>query len=187
MNMRARFSALAAGLVLLLTGCGHYTIVFEVGDVINTDPAAAEDDGTRQMLAVDIVCLTKEDAERYQEVVDRTILADEWFARRDGRKDPRIVIDAERIYALRPGESSTSDTRRGEALLSYRESGQRQVKVDIQHPQPFAAESRIVIYGRFRKGSGVNDVAPVVVKPPTWDHNILIKVGRTSMDLDKSW
>jgi hypothetical protein len=185
MKKRSCFPALAVGLLLVLTGCGHYTIVFEVGDVINTDANSADDDSTRQMLAVDIVCLTKEDAANHKEIINRTMRADEWFAARDNDND-RITIDAERIYALRPGDTSPHDTRMGDALLSFLEGGQRQVEVSIHHPQPFASESRIAIYGRFHRGSAVSNVEPVLIEPPVWDKQIRIKVGRTSMTFVKS-
>jgi hypothetical protein len=185
MNTRSCLPVLAVGLLLVLTGCGHYTIVFEVSDVINTDANNADDDTTRQMLAADIVCLTKEDAENHKEIVNRTMRADKWFAARD-QGNEGLTIDAERIYALRPGDRSTYDTRVGDALLSFLEGRQRQVKVLIQHPQPFASESRIAIYGRFHRGNGVNNVEPLLIEPPAWDHQILIKVGRTSMTFVKS-
>ena len=66
-------------LVAVLAGCGKYTVTFEVGDVIN----AHGDDASRTMLDVDIICLTKEEAERHPEIVNRTMLADAWFKARD--------------------------------------------------------------------------------------------------------
>ncbi|HUU95536.1 MAG TPA: hypothetical protein VM487_07335 [Phycisphaerae bacterium] len=180
MILRNCCPALVAGLLLVLAGCGHYTIVFEVEEVINTDANNPDDDRTRDQLAVDIVCLTKEDVQNHREIANGTMRANAWFAARD-RDNESITIAAERIYALRPGDPSTQDTRKGDSLLSVRESGKPRIEVSIHHPQSLASAARIAIYGRFHRGNEVSNVEPLLIKPPTWDKEILVKVGRTTM------
>jgi len=180
MILRSCCPALVAGLVLVLTGCGHYTIVFEVEEVINTDANNPGDDRTRDQLAVDIVCLTKEDVRNHREIANGTMRAKAWFAARD-RDNEKITIAAERIYALRPGERSAYDTPVGDSLLSVRESGKSRIEVSIHHPQSLVSAAWIAIYGRFHRGHEVSNVEPLLIKPPTWDKEILVKVGRTTM------
>jgi hypothetical protein len=106
--------------------------------------------------------------------------ANAWFAARD-RDNENITIAAERIYALRPGGHSTQDTRKGDSLLSVRESGKPRIEVSIHHPQSLVSAARIAIYGRFHRGNEVSNVGPLLIKPPMWKKEILVKVGRTTM------
>jgi hypothetical protein len=182
MILRICCPALVAGLLLVLAGCGRYTIVFEVEEVINTDANNPGDDRTRDQLAVDIVCLTKEDVQNHREIANGTMRANAWFAARD-LDNQNITIAAQRIYALRPGDHSTQDTRVGDSLLGVRESGKPRIEVSIHHPQPFASEARIAVYGRFHRGNEVSNAEPLLIKPPAWDKEILVKVGRTTMTL----
>ncbi len=168
-------------LVVMLSGCGNYTITFEVADVIN----AWGDDITAEMLDVDIVCLTKKDAENHREIVEKTLRADEWFKARD-EDAPKIGdIPAKRIYALRRGEAGDKrDTLVGLPLLSFkdRKDGLRTTPVRVQHPQYLSGDAAIVIYGRFSSPTGTANAPPVVIQPPpVWDTDITIQVGRKDM------
>ncbi|MBU0640941.1 MAG: hypothetical protein KKB50_18925 [Planctomycetes bacterium] len=178
--------ALVSGLLLVLSGCGQYSVTFEVSEVINTDLAQPDNDRTSDMLDVDVVCLTKKEAEKFPNVVNGSMRADAWFAARD--RDELGVIDRGHIYALRRGErEDRHDTLVGPPLLSGRvmekgASWKREVKV--QHAQSLSGESAIVIYAKFHEGSAVARVAPLVVKPPPrWQKNIVVKVGRTNLTL----
>jgi hypothetical protein len=168
-------------LAVLLSGCGNYKITFEAADVIN----AWGDDVTREMLDVDILCLSKSDAEQHPEIVNGTLRANEWFKARDAGDPPASDINPKRLYALRRGEEGDRrDTLLGESLLSARdrEDGKRTTTVRVSHPQFLSGESAIVIYGRFSSQTGIAKTPPLVIKPPPrWHTNILIKVGRTGM------
>jgi hypothetical protein len=183
MDARVRNRLLCVGLplVVLLSGCGNYTITFEVADVIN----AWGDDVTREMLDVDILCLTKKDAENHPEIVQKTMRADEWFKARDDDAPKIGDIPAKRICALRRGKAGDKrDTLVGEALLSARdrEDGGNTTTVHVTHPQFLNGESALVIYGRFSSPTGIASTPPLVIQPPPrWDTDILIKVGRTDM------
>jgi len=180
-RVRNRVWWLGLPLALLLSGCGNYTITFEVADVIN----AWGDDVTREMLDVDIVCMTKTDAENHPEIIQKTLRADEWFKARDEDAPQIGNIPAKRIYALRRGGAGHKrDTLRGESLLSARdrEDGGRTTTVPVTHPNFLSGESAIVIYGRFSSPTGIAANPPLVIQPPPrWDTDILIKVGRTDM------
>ena len=170
-------------IVALLSGCGNYTVTFEVADVIN----AWGDDVTREMLDVDILCLSKSDARKHPEIISGAVRANQWFKSRD-EDDPQYSdISAKRIYALRRGEAGDKrDTLLGESLLSARdrEDDRRATTVRVMHPQFFSGESAIVIYGRFTSQTGIAKTPPLVIKPPPgWNTDIVIKVGRTSMSL----
>jgi len=168
--------------VLLLTGCGHYTVTFEVADVIN----APGSDLTREMLDVDIICMTKKDAEHHPEIINGTLRADTWFKARD-TDDPKIGdIPAKEIFALRRGAPGDKrDTLVGEPLLSAidRKDGQRTTTVKITHPGFLHSEAALVIYGRFADAEGkVANTPPLVIQPPPgWHTDLLVKVGRTDM------
>lgn len=186
MNAKARNRFLwgMLPLALLLAGCGNYTITFEVADVIN----AWGEDVTREMLDVDIVCLTKKDADRHPSIVNGAMQADEWFNARD--KDPQKIgdISPKQIYALRRGgPTAKNDTLIGESLLSAkdRQDGQRTTVVKVNHPQPFNDEAAIVIFGRFSSQMGIAKVQPLVIRPPGMKTKLLIKVGKQSMVLGR--
>lgn len=183
MNARVRNRVLSMGLPLIMAlgGCGNYTITFEVADVINAWGA----DVTKEMLDVDILCLTTKDAENHPEIVNGTMRADEWFKARD-EDSPRIGdIDPKRIYALRHGAAGDKrDTLVGLPLLSFidREDGRRTTPVKVHHRQYLGSKSAIVIYGRFSGQTGIAATPPLVIQPPpAWDTDIEIQVGRKDM------
>lgn len=186
MNMRTgtRIGWLGLSLIVLLSGCGRYTVTFEVADVIN----APGTDLTREMLDVDIVCMTKKDAENHPEIVNGTMRADAWFKARDS-DDPKIGdISAKRIYSLRRGAPGDKrDTLVGESLLSAidRQDGLRTTTVKVSHPGFLRGDAALVIYGRFGDLEGrVANTAPLVIQPPpAWNTDLLIKVGRTGMKI----
>jgi len=185
MDARIRNHVLWAGLplVLLLSGCGNYSITFEVADVIN----AWGDDVTREMLDIDVLCLSKSDTDEHPEIVNGTVRANQWFKARD-EDDPQFSdISVKRIYALRRGEAGEKrDTLLGEALLSARdrEDGKRTTTIRVSHPQYTNGDSAIVIYGRFSSQTGIAKTPPLVIQPPpSWNTDIVIKVGRTSMNV----
>ena len=171
-------------IVGLVTGCGNYTITFEAADVIN----AWGEDVTREMLDVDIVCLTKKDVERHPEIVNGAVTADEWFNARDNDRGGSLLgnIPRQQIYAMRRGTAADkNDTLIGEPLLSAkdRQDGQRTTVKTVKHPDAGNDKSAIVIYGRFSSKTGVAKVQPLVIQPPGWKKNLLIKVGKQSMTL----
>lgn len=180
---RSRVSWVILPLVGVLVGCGNYTITFEVADVIN----APTSDMSREMLDVDILCLSKRDAENHPEIVNGTMRADEWFETRD-EVDHRINdISPGRIYALRRGSAEDKrDTLCGAALRSAidRDDDLRTTTVKINHPEYLRSESAIVIYGRFGDESGgVAKMPPLVIQPPGTNDQIFIEVGRKGMRL----
>ena len=180
---RNRVSWMILPLIGVLVGCGNYTITFEVADVIN----APTTDMSREMLNVDILCLSKSDVENHPEIVNGTMRADEWFEARD-EVDGRISdISPERIYAIRRGGAEDRrDTLCGEALRSAidRDDGLRTTTVRVHHPECLGGESAIVIYGRFSDApGGVAKTPPLVIQPPGTSDQIFIKVGRKDMSL----
>lgn len=185
MDARRRLGLLLPCLLVMAVGCGRYTIVFEVQEVINTDANNPNDDTTSKMLEVDIVCITPKDAEEHPGIVNETMRADAWFHARD-TSDAKIgSISSKRIYALRRGNlGDKRDTKVGEPLLSGRDlprEHSRKIAVQIVHPKASAANARIVIYGRFHAGNAVSKVPPLVIDPPAWGKIIHIKVGRTNL------
>lgn len=185
MDVRRRLGLLLPCLLVVAAGCGRYTIVFEVQDVINTDANNSQDDTTSKMLEIDIICLTPEDAEDHPGIANATMRADAWFHARDTNDAKIGTISSKRIYALRRGNSDDKgDTKVGEPLLSGRDYGpehSRKFEVQITHPKAAAANSKIIIYGRFHAGNAVSKVSPLVIDPPAWDKVIHIKVGRTNL------
>lgn len=185
MNAMRRGCLLLAGFLSIgvMTGCSGYTLTFEVADVIN----AWGEDVTREMLDVDIVCLTQKQAENHPELVRGTMKSNQWFEARDADAASIGDIGPRQIYALRRGGPDDGrDTLKGLALLSGRDrdDGGRMTVVKITHPQPGKAESAIVIYGRFSDRDGVARTSPLVIQPPpTWKDEILIRVGRQNMKL----
>ena len=166
----------------LLAGCGNYTITFEVADVIN----AWGDDVTREMLDVDILCLTKEDVENHPEIVNRSMTADEWFKARDERSHAIGDIAPKRIYALRRGNSGDfGDNLLGEPLLSAkdRRDGLTATSYKIKHSQGMNGEAAIVVYGRFSSQTGIAKTPPLVIQPPGTKEDIFIKVSKNGMSL----
>ena len=187
MDARRRLGLLLPCLLVMAAGCGGYTIVFEVENVINTDANNPMDDTTSKMLEVDIVCLTPKDAEDHPEIVNETMRADDWFHARDTDTAKIGTIGPKRIYALRRGNPGDKrDTKVGEPLLSGRDYGpehSKKFEVKIKHPKALSANAKIVIYGRYHAGNAVSKVSPLVIDPPSWDKVIHIKVGRTELRL----
>lgn len=174
------------GLVLALgasTGCGgKYEVTFEVADVIN----AWGDDNTQEQLDVDIVCLTKKDAEKHADLVGRTIRSDDWFTMRQQESAKIADIPASQIYALRAGSAAGRDTHSGPPLLSAvnRRDGGRTTTVAIRHPEPGNDSAAIIIFGRFNAKAGMAKTDAVMIQPPPGafaSSAIRIKVDRTGM------
>lgn len=173
--------AAAACLLLGLVGCGHYTVTFQVEDVIN-DGACG--DSAREQLNVDVICLDKKDAEDFPELVEGTWWSRDWFTARD-QGDQRLRKLQKRIYALRSGQPGPHDTLKGAPLVSGRDTDHPGFSMSFRHPQSLASESAIVIYGRFHDGKkgGMLNTRPVIVRPlPAWDKEIVIGVGRTGLE-----
>ncbi len=181
MNASKLCRVLAGCVFLVLAGCsGKYTITFEPGDVIND---GGKDASRREMLDIDIICLTKADAEDFPELAGGHMRSQEWFAARDG-DDPQLRKLDTRIYALRAGTSGPRDTLVGPPLTSGRDGG-RAYPVILTHPQASAKESAIVIFGRFHDGEGgLANTRPVVISPLSARHrDIFVSVGRAGMEL----
>ncbi len=181
-GIRSKSGCVGLLLVVLLVGCGKsYKVTFTVDDVIN----AWGDDVTAEALDVDLVCLTKETAERHPSIVRGTLKADKWFHMRDQDDDAIGDIPASCIYALRYGNAGDKrDTLVGPPLLSAvdRKDHERTTTITVHHPDPGKAESAIVIYGRFSSRDGIARTPPLVIRPlPRWDDNIEINVGRHNM------
>ncbi|MGD8450404.1 MAG: hypothetical protein PVJ57_01180 [Phycisphaerae bacterium] len=169
-----------AALLLGGVGCGHYTITFQVEDVIND---GGKGDSAAEQLNVDVVCLTKKDAADFPELADGTWWSRDWFAARD-QNDQRLRKLDKRIFALRNGQPGPHDTLKGPPLVSGRRTDRHEFSISFQHPQSLASESAIVIYGRFHDGKGgILNTQPVLIHPlPAWDKEIVIGVGRTGLE-----
>ena len=184
MEAKARIRLLCVALPALglLAGCGNYTITFETADVIN----AWGDDVTREMLDVDIVCLTKEDAENHPEIVNRTMMSDEWFRARDEVSHKIGDISHTRIFSLRRGDAGNKrDTLLGEPLLSAkdRRDGARSNTYKFKHPGAMNDKAAIVIFGRFTTATGVDKTAPLIIQPPGRQEQIFVDVGKRGFSL----
>lgn len=176
--------ALSGLLLVLAPGCSKSTVTFEMAEVIN----AWGDANTRKQLDVDIVCLTKEDAEKLPEVVNRQLRSDVWFAWRESGDAKLATIAPARIYALRGGpEEGRGDTKAGPPLASGMDikDGPHTREVKIEHPQGGEDKAAIVIYGRFiGEGDRPARTEPVVIQPPPGlfgNHKIRVAVGKQSM------
>ncbi|MFO0840148.1 MAG: hypothetical protein U1D55_16695 [Phycisphaerae bacterium] len=169
----------AAGALLLagLVGCGNYTIVFEMQDVIN----APGDDLSRDQLDVDIVALDGKNADRYPELANLSVRSKQWFQIRDSDDPKYNNIPKEQIYALRRGGAGDKrDTLVGEPLVSGRDmpaGGTRTVSVNVKHPDGW--KGRFLIFGRFSDGRGVAAVEPTSIASGAKE--IYVQVGRKSM------
>ncbi len=169
--------------LLLATGCGNYRITFDLSKIIN----AGASDARREQLDVDIVCVTRRDAELLPGLNTGAITCAQWFKWRDENDQKIAHIPGSRIYSLRSGEPGLRDTLRGSPLLSPVDSrdGKSQVLVkDVYHPDFLNEESAIVIFGRFTMPENRENILPVVAKPPPgWlkDNNLVISVGRDRM------
>jgi hypothetical protein len=170
-----------SGLCLGLTGCGKYTVRFQVEDVIND---GGKGDAAAEQLDVDIVTVTKADAKDFPELLDGAWRSKDWFAARD-KGDPKIrkLESRKHIIALCKGKPDPEITRLGDPLLSGRRTNQKEVMLKVPHPESLAGESAFVVFGRFHDGQGgILDARPVVIHPlPAWNMDIVINVGRTSM------
>lgn len=181
---RLGLTASAAALVLVLAGCGNYTIQFDVADVIN----ASEGKPSGDQLPVDIVCVTSDEASKYPDLVDGRLRSDKWFERRMNN-DPQLpAIPASRLYSLRPEieRLQSTDTRRGDSLVGakYRSDGKRTVEVSIEHPQPGNGKAAIVIYAWFKEQGRSANKPPLVIKPPGMfgPKTLQIRVGASSLE-----
>jgi len=184
MNAKIRVYCLLGALPLLafLAGCGNYTITFEVADVIN----AWGPDGSRKMLDIDIVCLSKKDAKHHPEIVNGSMMADEWFRARN-EISPKIGdIPKSQIFALRHGGGADKrDTLLGKPLLSAkdRRGGERTYTYKFKHPDAMNADAAIVIFGAFGSKTGIAKTPPLVIMPPGRKTEIFIDVGKQGMSL----
>ncbi|TWT45826.1 hypothetical protein RAS1_22610 [Phycisphaerae bacterium RAS1] len=158
--------------LLLLAGCGNYEVTLDLEDVIN-EPAGTK----REQLDVDILCLRPEDSKNHPELVNGTLLSDQWFK---SRRDKYSDISPKRVFSLRNGEPNPArDVKRGDALLSPMDhkEGKRVYVFKINHPEALKDDAAIVVYGRYLKPT-----APVVIQPcPPWAKGIQVKIGRDSM------
>lgn len=163
-----------------LAGCGRYEIAFRVEDVIND---GGRGDNAREQLDVDIIALTKADAEDFPELAEGTMWSQEWFTARDRNEQKLRKLD-KRVYALRSGQRGPQDTLVGPPLVSARDTGVAEIVVRVRHPDVLSKESAFIIFGRFHDGQGgLKNTRPVIVRPlpPTWTKQIIIGVGRTEM------
>jgi len=172
------------GLLTVLTGCGYYTITFKLENVINAPTGA---DLPREPLAVDVVVLTAEEAEKYPEIVDKRKGADQWFKDRESGT-PLGGIDPSHIYACRSGDPNKQrDNLQRTTLLSPVDGGQSTVPVRIHHPNFLSDGSAIVVYAAFKdpKGGIANKPPIVLHPPPRWKTNIEIGVGKKDIVLNQ--
>jgi hypothetical protein len=182
---RGRWTVL--GLVALLvglSGCSGITITFKIEDVIND---GGRGDRFKEMLDVDIVCLSSKDIERFPELAEGTLNSREWFSARDAREQKYRALDGQ-IYALRSGEAGSYDLLKGPALVSAANTGKREVVVrELKPPRKILGESAIVVFGRFHDGTGrLLGAQPVLIRPLPRSGRIAIGVGRTQMTLLKA-
>jgi hypothetical protein len=169
---------------LTLTGCGggKYTIQFEAADVIN----APGNDLSREELDIDILTITPAEAEKYPDIVNKTMRSSDWFAARDANDAKIGGIDPNHIYALRRGSGDARrDRQLGAPLISLIDRADKApVTVNVEHPNPGEAKSALVIYGRFRTMDGMAATPPLVISPAPRmksGETINIRVGRTDM------
>lgn len=169
-------------LLLLVAGCGNYTVTLRVGTELNT---AGQGESNSEMLDVDIVCLTPADAKRYPGIANGSTRSRAWFQARQKQSGENISSLKNRIHALR-GEAGElygnfRDTRIGDALRPG--EGSRTIK--IHHPKALSKESVLLIYGRFQDGKGeLLDAEPIVIQPPPkWNTDVVIDVGATRLVL----
>jgi|GEM_PF-2367916 len=171
----------AGALLLALTGCGNYTITFELDDVINGYTGA---DIPNEPLPVDIVVMTKDETERYPEIVEGRMGADEWFHARTDELTKISGISPDHIFALRDGGPAPQRDRRvRETLLSPRNGGPRTVQIKIKHPQAGSSKAALVIYAGFKDetGRGYRKTPPIVIQPPpAGKKEIVIDVSKRS-------
>jgi hypothetical protein len=181
--VRKGLVALCAGLLLAAAaGCSkNYTVAFETQDVIN----AWGEDRTRELLDVDVVCLSGDASRKHPEFTNGTLKSDAWFRMRDEAGVPDV--DASLIYALRSGQSGDKrDRLMGPPLQSRRDwkAGETERSVNVEHPGPGDKEAAILVIGRFKDKNALAKSDAVVVRPlPGWggDKLIRISVGRSSM------
>jgi hypothetical protein len=178
--------------VLLLTaglfGCGPYTIEFRVQDVIN----APGDELSRQMLDVDIVCLSPSEAERHPDIASGQMRSDVWFKARRGDGVSISDIPADQVYSFRGLREHdqmyvnyTSDTRKRGPLVPVLDGGERVVTVDVEHPTPGKKDSVLLIFGRFHDGrGGLLPTDAVRISPsPKAESKITVDVGKRNLTL----
>lgn len=169
-------------LTAALVGCGNYRVTFEVADYIN---AWGDPQTTKQKLDIDIVCLGKEEAEKFPAIANGTMRSDEWFKLRDEDSGVVTQIKTSRFFSLRSESRNLRGKRLGDPLLSYvdYEDKKRERRYDgVKFSDFLDSGSVMVVYGRFFDKNGVAKTAPVLITPaPRWDTNLVIKVGKSEL------
>ena len=174
-------SVLSMCLLLVLVGCGKYEIAFQVEEVIND---GGQGDSAREMLDVDVICLTKADAQDFPELAEGTMWSKEWFSARDLHEQKLRKLEKQ-VYSFRSGKRGPHDTLMGPPLVSGRDTDRDRVVLSVRHKQALSGDSAIIILGRFHDGrGGLMNTRPVVIRPlPSMDKEIIIGVGRTEMTM----
>lgn len=190
MRHRAILWAATILLATLSSGCGSYKITFRVNEIINATPG---DDNSRDRLDIDIVCLTKENAEMHPDIVNGQLRSDQWFQARQGEGSTQLGdFSKKQIHALRGKDLAmyskyTQDTRAGDPLTPVADGGARKRIVKFHHPGWGSSEAAIVVYGRFTQGGRLYSSNPVVIKPvPSWNTEWIIEVDARKLTLRES-
>lgn len=177
-------------LAALSSGCGSYKITFNVNEIINATPG---DDNSRDRLDIDIVCLTKKNAELHPDIVNGQLRSDQWFKARQGEGSTSLGdFSRNQIHALRGKDLAmykkyTPDTRAGDPLTPVADGGEKTRVVNFTHPGWGSSDAAIVVYGRFTRGGKLYPSNPVVIKPlPKWNTDIVIDVGARTLTLRES-
>jgi hypothetical protein len=141
------------------------------------------------MLDVDIVALAPADTERHLDIVNGSVSAAAWFRAR--HRDPGGVnisnINGKQIFALRGTDDYYSnygpDDRQGGPLVPVAAGGEREITIEVKHPQFLNDKAALVIFGRFQdRSGGLAEAQPLIIQPPpAWNTTIVIDVGPTGM------
>lgn len=163
------------------TGCGNYTITFEVEKVINTYDNKPN---TSQQLEIDIVCLTGDEAKRVPDLARGAIGTAEWFAARSGSTQNVALrgLQSDRVYSLSDKSSDLGgrSTRIGEPLLSadrYADGSPRRT-FKFKFPEFLQGDAVILVYARFFDAKGIRDMVPIRLSPPPRSDSFTIRVGQ---------
>ena len=192
--MQTRLGWTIPFLAIGLLGCGNYTVIFKVQDVINT---GGRGDTYAKLLDIDIVCLAPSDAEDNPRLARGSIGSAAWFlSREQGAGGENITLEACRIFALRGSKSTqpnevsiyddySDDTPLDRPLRGVSDGGAAELDYKIHHPHFNSDKSVLLIYGRFHDGQGgLKDNAPIRISPPKkWNTDVIVKVGRERLDL----